>query len=113
MSENGHEPEERAVDQRGGETTTRLLEAGRSCLLADGYAALSTRRVADQARVPLSQIHYHFGGKRGLVLALLQRENELLIERQRQLYGSEMPLWKRYEQACDLLEVDLESGYVR
>ena len=30
---------------------------------ADGYANLSTRRVADSAGVPLSQIHYHFGSK--------------------------------------------------
>jgi hypothetical protein len=29
------------------------------------------------------------------------------------MYGSETPLWKRYEQACDFLEDDLASGYVR
>jgi len=96
-----------------GVTATRILAAGRKCLLADGYAALSTRRVADEAGVPLSQIHYHFGGKQGLILALLDHENARLVDRQRQMYGREMPLWKRYEQACDLLEDDLASGYVR
>jgi len=99
--------------ERGGETAMRILEAARSCLLADGYAALSTRRVADLAGVPLSQIHYHFGGKQGLILGLLDRENARLIERQRQMYGAETPLWKRYGQACDFLEDDLASGYVR
>jgi hypothetical protein len=29
------------------------------------------------------------------------------------MYGSETPLWKRYEQACDFLDDDLASGYVR
>jgi hypothetical protein len=29
------------------------------------------------------------------------------------MYQSEMPLWKQWEQACDYLEDDLESGYVR
>jgi AcrR family transcriptional regulator len=96
-----------------GTTATQIVEAGRSCLLADGYAALSTRRVADLAGVPLSQIHYHFGGKRGLILAVLDQENRRLVERQIQMYGAETPLWKRYEQACDLLEDDLASGYVR
>jgi AcrR family transcriptional regulator len=96
-----------------GTTAAQIIEAGRSCLLADGYAALSTRRVADLAGVPLSQIHYHFGGKRGLILALLDGENRRRVERQIQMYGAETPLWKRYEQACDLLEDDLESGYVR
>jgi AcrR family transcriptional regulator len=94
-------------------TATRILEAARSCLLADGFAGLSTRRVADVAEVPLSQIHYHFGGKQGLVLALLDHENSRLVERQKLMYGARTPLWKRYEQACDLLEEDLASGYVR
>jgi AcrR family transcriptional regulator len=99
--------------ERSGETATRILEAARACLLTDGYAALSTRRVADLAGVPLSQIHYHFGGKQGLILGLLDHENARLVDRQRLMYGSETPLWKRYEQACDLLEDDLDSGYVR
>jgi AcrR family transcriptional regulator len=89
------------------------MESARSCLLADGYANLSTRKVADGAAVPLSQIHYHFGGKRGLVLALLDHENQRLINRQREMYAAPVPLWKRYEQACDFLEDDLASGYVR
>ncbi|GLH96706.1 TetR/AcrR family transcriptional regulator [Phytohabitans aurantiacus] len=94
-------------------TAVRIMEAARACLLADGYASLSTRKVADKAGMPLSQIHYHFGGKRGLVLALLDHENQLLVGRQRQMYAASEPLWKRYEQACDFLEDDLASGYVR
>ena len=101
------------MSERGNDTSTRIVTAARTCLLADGYAALSTRRVADEAGVPLSQIHYHFGGKQGMVLALLDHENRRLVERQRHMYGAEVPLWKRYEQACDLLEEDLASGYVR
>jgi AcrR family transcriptional regulator len=95
------------------DTRSRLLQAARACLLTEGYARLSTRRIADAAGVPLSQIHYHFQGKQGLVLALLAGENERLLERQRSMYGAEVPLWKRYEQACDFLEDDLASGYVR
>ncbi|MCW6004205.1 TetR/AcrR family transcriptional regulator [Micromonospora sp. CPCC 205371] len=94
-------------------TAVRIMEAARACLLADGYASLSTRKVADKAGMPLSQIHYHFGGKRGLVLALLDHENQLLVGRQRVMYAASEPLWKRYEQACDFLEDDLASGYVR
>jgi AcrR family transcriptional regulator len=101
------------MGERSASTSTRILEAARSCLLADGYASLSTRRAADQAGVPLSQIHYHFGGKQGMVLALLDHENRRLVDRQREMYGSDTPLWKRYEQACDFLEEDLASGYVR
>jgi AcrR family transcriptional regulator len=94
-------------------TRERIVAATRSRLLADGYAGLSTRRVADEAGVPLSQIHYHFGGKQGMVLALLGDENDRLVARQRQMYGTEVPLWRRYDEACDLLDRDLDSGYVR
>jgi AcrR family transcriptional regulator len=95
------------------DTRDRIVQATRAVLQEDGHANLSTRRVADRAGVPLSQIHYWFGGKQGVILALLDHENRSLIARQRTMYGSEMPLWKRYEQACDFLDDDLASGYVR
>jgi AcrR family transcriptional regulator len=101
------------VAEHSGTTAARILVAARSGLLADGYGGLSTRRVADIAGVPLSQIHYHFGGKQGLLLSVLEHENQRLVERQRDLYGSDAPLWQRYERACDLLDEDLASGYVR
>ncbi len=94
-------------------TATAILDATRTRLLAEGYAGLSTRKVAGEAGVPLSQVHYHFGSKRGLVLALLENENQRRLARQTAMYGEEVPLWRRYEQACDFLEDDLESGYVR
>jgi AcrR family transcriptional regulator len=95
------------------DTHTLILDAARSRLLADGYAGLSTRKVAEEAGVPLSQLHYHFGSKQGLILALFEEENQRRLERQRRMYAEDLPLWQRYEQACDFLEDDLDSGYVR
>ncbi|MEO7555565.1 MAG: TetR family transcriptional regulator [Acidimicrobiales bacterium] len=94
-------------------TATAILEAARRCLLADGYAAMSTRKVATEAGVPLSQVHYHFGSRANLVLALLADQDRRVLDRQQRMYAADTPLWKRYEQACDFLEDDLESGYVR
>ena len=74
--------------QATADTRGAILAAARSCLLADGYANLSTRRVADAAEVPLSQIHYHFGSKRQLILAVLEAENERLLERQREMFDA-------------------------
>jgi AcrR family transcriptional regulator len=90
-----------------------ILEAARARLLVDGFAGLSTRKVAQHAGVPLSQVHYHFGSKGAMVLAVLESENRRRLARQTQMYGQDVPLWRRYEQACDFLEDDLESGYVR
>ena len=95
------------------DTAGSILSAARERLLLDGYAGLSTRKVAQQAGVPLSQVHYHFGSKGGMVLALLESENRRRLARQAGMYAEQLPLWRRYEQACDFLEDDLESGYVR
>lgn len=95
------------------DTRAQILVAAKTALLESGYAGLSTRRVADAAAVPLSQIHYHFGSRQNLVLAMLAEENQRLLERQSRLFGAEMPLWRQWDQACDFLEDDLRSGYVR
>ena len=95
------------------DTRRLILDAARSRLLADGYGGLSTRKVAEQAGVPLSQLHYHFGSKQGLILALLDEENQRRLARQHRMYAEDAPLWQRYERACDFLEDDLDSGYVR
>jgi AcrR family transcriptional regulator len=94
-------------------TKASILSAAKHALVSAGYARLSTRKVAETAGVPLSQIHYHFGSKHNLVLELLELENQRLLARQKDMYGRDMPLWKQWEQACDYLEDDLASGYVR
>ncbi|MEN8041213.1 MAG: TetR/AcrR family transcriptional regulator [Actinomycetota bacterium] len=95
------------------DTRIRILEAARVCLLSDGYAAMSTRKVAVEASVPLSQIHYHFGSKADLILAVLRSENDSLLDRQAKMFSEDLPLSKRWDMACDFLDQDLESGYVR
>ena len=92
---------------------TRILAAARGCLGATGVAGLSTRAVAEAAGVPLSQIHYHFGSKRGLVLAVLRDENDALVARQRAMFEGSGSFTEKWDRACDYLEDDLGSGYVR
>lgn len=96
-----------------GATRELILDAARVRLVSAGYAALSTRKVAEGAEVHLSQVHYHFGSKQQLLLAVLERESARLLERQANMYGQDRPLAERYEQACDFLDEDLASGYVR
>ena len=105
----------RAAATAGADTDTRtlLLDAAEKCLREKGYSGLSTRRVAEAAAMPLSQIHYHFGSKEQLVLALLEYQNRRLLERQEATFAADLPLWKRWEKACDYLDEDIASGYVR
>lgn len=108
-----HRAIEASVGRARGEAARSILHATRKCLLESGYASLSTRRVAEAAGVPLSQIHYHFGSKRVLILAVLEAETERLLERQVEMFAKPEPLSVRWDRACAFLEIDLESGYVR
>src|SRR5262249_61898798 len=65
------------------------------------------------ADAPVSQTHSHFGSKQRLSLALLEAENDRLLARQRTMFGGPEPLWEQWLQACDFLDEDVESGYVR
>ena len=94
-------------------TANRILVAVREVVLESGFAALSTRAVADRAGVPLSQIHYHFGSKEQMILAMLREENDSLVERQAEMFALDLPLAERWSLACDYLDDDLDSGYVR
>jgi AcrR family transcriptional regulator len=96
-----------------GDTRMRILAAAKGALLEAGYANLATRGIAEAAGVPLSQIHYHFGSKQNLMLAVLDMENQQRLARQAAMYQSNLPLWKQWQQACDFFDEDLESGYVR
>jgi AcrR family transcriptional regulator len=95
------------------DTRLRILAAAKGVLLDVGYAHLSTRGIAEAAGVPLSQIHYHFGSKQNLMLALLDLENQMRLARQAAMYEADKPLWEQWLQACDFFDDDLESGYVR
>ena len=96
------------------ETSTTLLEAAKKVLRQNGYSGLSTRDVAAAAGVPLSQIHYHFGSKQGMVLALFEYLNAQLLDRQNALFGDPtLKLSEQWDRACDYLDEDIASGYVR
>ena len=91
-----------------------MLEAAKRMLREQGYSGLSTRDVALAAGVPLSQIHYHFGSKQGLVAAMFEFQNAQLLDRQKEMYADpSMTISQQWERACDYLDDDLKSGYVR
>ena len=104
---------DKAADAPRPPTLDRILTAARDCLGASGFAAFSTRAVADAAGVPLSQIHYHFGSKQQLLLRVLEEENRELVARQRAMFEGPGSFAEKWDRACDYLETDLGSGYVR
>jgi AcrR family transcriptional regulator len=96
------------------ETSIMVLEAAKKVLRQNGYSRLSTRDVAAAAGVPLSQIHYHFGSKQGMLLALFEHLNSQLLDRQDAMFhDSSLTLSQQWDRACDYLDEDIAFGYVR
>ncbi|GGC13775.1 hypothetical protein GCM10011363_32940 [Marivita lacus] len=90
------------------------MDAAKRVLMAEGYAGLSTRAVATEAGTQMSQIRYHFGSKKGMVLALFEYMNDALIARQAETFHrTDLSVSQKWARACDYLEEDLASGYVR
>ena len=90
-----------------------IVEAAGRCIVARGYAAVSTRAVAREAGVNQSLIHYYFGTKERLTLAVLERMNQTLLKRQAEMFASTGSVADKWAQACRFYETDLRSGYVR
>ena len=111
MSSPARKPDLRRA--RGDDTRQHILDAARETLSEQGAARTTTRAIADLAGVQLSLVHYHFGGKQQLLAAVLDDENERLLERQRTLFDGPEPLAEKWRKACAYLREDLSSGYVR
>jgi len=79
---------------RGDRTREALLAAAIDTFGRDGFAAASTRRIAEAAGVNQALIGYHYGGKPGLYRAALQH----IADTVRQRLG---PLVEQIEAAID------------
>ncbi len=66
----------------------QLLSAARSLFAKHGYAAVSTRALAEAAQVNPAMISYYFDNKQGLYEAMLSDTFQPLVERLGKLLGS-------------------------
>lgn len=97
----------------GAATRTAILQAARRRLVEEGYVHLNLRDIARDAGVNHALIGYHFGGKQPLVLAVLDEANQALLDRQARMFDADASARRKWQQACDFYEEDLESGFVR
>ena len=98
---------------KSSETAIRILEAAYRRLVSDGYPRLNMRDVAAEAGVNHALIHYYFGSKDQLVIAVLDETNRRLLERQKQMYTAPGDFAAKWAQARAFYEEDLSSGFAR
>lgn len=102
-----------ALARERGTAREAILAATERTLVRDGSASFSTRGVATEAGVNQSLIHYHFGTKEGLMLAVLADMDSRLLARQEAMYASDLTMAAKWARAVAFYRDDLASGYVR
>ena len=68
-----------------------------------GYAAITTRKLAETAGVNHGLVHYYFGSNENLLVRALERFTERMLERQRELYSSDEPFVEKWRTAMRFL----------
>jgi len=80
-----------------------LLDAAERLLVEVGHAGITTRRLAEAAGVNNGLVHYYFGSNENLLVRALERFTGRLIERQRELYDSDLPFVEKWRTAMRYL----------
>lgn len=92
-------PRRRRTDDT--ENSIQLISATEDIMLEEGYAAVTSRRVASKAGVNPALVHYYFPTMDDLLLAVFRRGAEANLARQRRALQSDSPMRALWEQAVD------------
>jgi AcrR family transcriptional regulator len=78
-----------------------LLDAAEQLMLEEGYAAVTSRRVAEKAALKPQLVHYYFRTMDDLFLAAFRRRAEEGLEVQARVLQSRQPLWALWRFSTD------------
>jgi len=91
----------RRIGAEDSETRQALIQAAMEIMLEDGYAAVTSRRVAARAGVKPPLVHYYFPSMDDLFLAALRSGAEAHLEFQRKALTSAEPLRAMWDANTD------------
>ena len=91
----------RRIGAESSNTRARLLDAAEALMLDEGYAAVTSRRVAARAGLKPQLVHYYFRTMDDLFLALYRRRAVQGLERQARAVAAEQPLWALWDLSRD------------
>lgn len=78
-----------------------LLDAAEQLMLEEGYAAVTSRRLANKAGLKPQLVHYYFRTMEELFLAVFRRRAEEGLQAQAQLLQAPQPLWALWRFGTD------------
>jgi AcrR family transcriptional regulator len=78
-----------------------LLDAAEQLMLEDGYAAVTSRRVADRAGLKPQLVHYYFRTMDEMFIEIFRRLSNQGLEAHAEALKSSQPLWALWEFGID------------
>ncbi|MDT5144464.1 MAG: hypothetical protein QOE52_826 [Mycobacterium sp.] len=78
-----------------------LLDAAEQLMLEEGYAAVTSRRVAERAALKPQLVHYYFRTMDELFLAAFRRRAEEGLDAQARVLQARQPLWALWRFSTD------------
>lgn len=90
-----------SAGKRGTGTRDKLLDATAEIMLEEGYAAATSRRVAERVGVQRAVVYYYFPTMDDLYLEVLRRGTEANLDAQRKALVSDNPLHALWEMTID------------
>jgi len=91
----------RRIGAETSKTRGLLLDAAERLMLEEGYAAVTSRRIAARAGLKPQLVHYYFRTMDDLFLALFRRRADQGLERQARAADSAQPLWSLWDLSRD------------
>jgi AcrR family transcriptional regulator len=89
-----------------------LLDAAEQLMLEEGYAAVTSRRVAEKAALKPQLVHYYFRTMDDLFLAAFRRRGEAGLEAQAQVLQARQPLWALWRFSTDPAATTITSEFI-
>ena len=89
-----------------------LLDAAEQLMLEEGYAAVTSRRVAEKAALKPQLVHYYFRTMDELFLAAFRRRAEEGLEVQAQVLAAPQPLWALWRFSTDPAATAITSEFI-
>jgi len=84
---------DRRIGTEDSASRAALLDAALLLMLEEGYASVTSRKVAARAGLKPQLVHYYFRTMDDLFLALFRRGAERNLERHAEALASDQPLW--------------------
>src|SRR5262245_45260655 len=94
-------PATRRLGAPDAKNRTVLLDAAEQLMREEGYAAVTSRRVADRAGLKPQLVHYYFRTMDELFLELFQRRADRMLHYHQLALQTRQPLWALWELNTD------------